>query len=412
VTTRYFDEPYRFIPPVKSLFWARVARQMVPTLLRRSYSLARWELRGIERLKQSLDEQAGVILATNHSRFADGMLTSVVGFALDRYFYYPASYHLFKQSRLGGWYFNQIGGYSLHREGADRESLRETARILAEAERPIVLFPEGTWFRQNDRVGPLQEGVSLMVRQALKRGDRPLVIHPLSIKYWCLEDPRPGVNRWLDERETLLGWRPQRHLEFIPRLDQLTGALLGVREREWFDTPPSGGLRQRIEGLAYRILDVLELRHGMRRQEDEILGRTRRLRSVLVRRLAEGPSKIPPELRTAVRHDLDDLMFCEMLNAHSPEYLYERPTLERQAETVLRIEETLTDRELPLVPMGAVIEVGAPISARALPEAPGVGGGVKTAVDPLLALISRGLQGQLDRQLAEGPPPSWNCPKP
>jgi 1-acyl-sn-glycerol-3-phosphate acyltransferase len=405
VTERYFDEPYRFIPPVKSLFWPRIARRLVPTLLRRLYSVHRWELRGIDRLRKSLDQQAGVILATNHSRFGDGMLTSVVGFALDRYFYYPASYHLFKQSRLGGWYFNQIGGYSLHREGSDRESLRESARILADAERPLVLFPEGTWFRQNDRVGPLQEGVSLVVRQALKRGDRPLVVHPLAIKYWCLADPQPGMDRWLDEREQQLGWRPQRQLEFIPRLDQLTSALLAAREAEWFAQPPTGPLAGRIEGLALEILDQLEGRYAVRFREGKILERTRRLRGALVRRLAEGPAKVAPDERTLLRRDLDDLMFCEMLNAHSLEYLYERPSPERRAETVLRIEETLTDRELPLVPMGAVLEVGEGIPARELAQAPGEGG------DPLLKLLAGNLQEQLDRLLAEGAPPAWRWTK-
>ena len=38
-----------------------------------------------------------------------------------------------------GWVLNRIGGYSIWREGSDRESIRVTARILADAERHKLL---------------------------------------------------------------------------------------------------------------------------------------------------------------------------------------------------------------------------------------------------------------------------------
>ena len=60
-----------------------------------------------------------------------------------QYLYYVASYHLFRQSKVIGWMLNRLGGYSIWREGADRESIKATAAILASAERPVVLFPEG-----------------------------------------------------------------------------------------------------------------------------------------------------------------------------------------------------------------------------------------------------------------------------
>jgi hypothetical protein len=87
-------------------------------------------------------------------------------------------------------------------------------------------------------------------------------------------------------------------------------------------------------------------------------------------------------------------------------YLTEKPNLERRAETVLRIEETITDAEMPLVPMGCVAEMGEPIDAgEALADKSGPG-------DPLMRRLREALQGQLDRMGAEGPPKAWNCPKP
>ena len=52
------------------------------------------------------------------------------------------------------------------REGADAEALKACARLLAEGRRPLVVFPEGTWYRQNERLGVFQDGVGLVADDA------------------------------------------------------------------------------------------------------------------------------------------------------------------------------------------------------------------------------------------------------
>src|SRR5436305_9103592 len=131
--------------------------------------VVRYHFEGTELFQESVARGAGILLTPNHCRWADPMVMGVFGIHARRYLYYVASYHLFRQGKLMGWVLNRIGGYSIWREGSDRESIRVTARILADAERPVVLFPEGTWFRQNDRVAPLQEGVSRITRQAARQ---------------------------------------------------------------------------------------------------------------------------------------------------------------------------------------------------------------------------------------------------
>src|SRR5262249_6302038 len=146
------------------------------------------------------------------------------------YLYYVASFHLFRQSRVMGWLLNRLGGYSIWREGTDRESIKATVRILGDAERPVVLFPEGTWFRQNDRVGQLQEGLSLITRQAVKQSQRPILVIPVGVKYWMLTDPRVELTRRLAALERRLGWRPQTHLDLVGRMERLGSGLLAVKE--------------------------------------------------------------------------------------------------------------------------------------------------------------------------------------
>jgi 1-acyl-sn-glycerol-3-phosphate acyltransferase len=402
---RYFTEPYRFIPPYRSTFWCRLARRPIRGHLRRRLGVPRWHFEGLDFLRDSLGRGAGVLVTANHCRWSDPVVLGLLGLEVQRYFYYVVSYHLFKQSRLMGWWMNRIGGYSIWREGADREALRASAAILAEARRPLVLFPEGTWFRQNDRLGPLQEGVALIARQAARLSDRPVLVHPVAIKYWVLEDPRPELRRRLERLEARLGWHAQHHLELVPRVEKLGAALLAVKEIEHFGRAGPGPLDERIQLLASSHVSALERAHLGKEYDGWILERIRRLRQPLARRLVEtGRGAGDLEGARATRRALDTLLFCENLSSHSQEYLRERPSPERLTETVQRIEETVTDLvEEPIAPLGAAVAVGPALDARAFPPARG-------QADALVPQLAGAIQGLLDRLLAQGPPPDWNCP--
>ena len=365
---RYFLEPYRFVAPYRGKFWCRVAKHVMPRHMRKKMGVHRCHFQGLEHLRDSLDKNAGVLLAVNHVRWADPVVMGVLGLQLKQYFFYVVSYHLFKQKRLIGWWLNRIGGYSILREGADRDALRTTAALLAEAERPIVMFPEGTWFRQNDRVGTLQEGLGLIARQAAKQSDRPVVIHPVGIKYWLLGDPLPELRRRVEKLEHGLGWRPKRDLDLPQRIVQVGHALLTVKEIEHFGQGQQGTLDERIQRLAAVLISDMEKFYLGKEHDGWNLERVRRLRLWLVRKLTEV--RDDPEAGPATREALDVLLFCENLSAQSHEYLMERPSLERMAETVQRIEETMTDQtEEPIAPLGAAVAVGPAIDVRAFPAA-------------------------------------------
>lgn len=396
---RYFVEPYHFIPPYRSTLWCRVARHIVPRHLRRKELVQRYQFQGLELFQQSLAQKAGILLGCNHCRWADPMVVGILGLATQQFFYYVVSYHLFKISRLSGWWIRRMGGYSILREGADREAIRTTGALLAEGIRPIVLFPEGTWFRQNDRLGPLQEGVTLMIRQAVKQTDRPILVHPVAVKYWALQDPRPILRQRLDRLEARLGWQPQRHLDFLPRLEKLGNALAAVKEIELFGQPSSGPLDERIRKLAEGVVAGVEQTSGGRPGEGQLLERIRRARTRLVKQLAEAGND--RERLSQTHAVLDRLLLAENLNAHSLEYLTARFSLERLIETVQRIEETVYDTaEVAVVPTGAVVTIGPALDVRALPA------------DSLLPSLAAGIQGLLEQMLAQGPPPEWSCPPP
>ncbi len=401
---RYFTEPYRFVPPYPGTRWCRFARLFFQRHLAGSVRVTRFQCRGEEHLAQSLRDGAGVMLAANHCRWSDGAVLARLGVELDRYFYYLVSYHIFKQTKLTGWWINRLGCYSVWREGTDREAIRATANTLAAADRPVVVFPEGTWFRQNDRLGPLQDGLTLMLRLAAKQTDRPLCVHPVAIKYWNLEDPRPALSQRLGKLESRLGWRPQTDLEMVARIEKLGSALLAVKEVEYFGRPQEGPLDARIGGLATFIVGGLEKYYFGKEFDGATIERIRRLRQRLARQLQEKQDDADEVARLFA--NLDTLLFCENLSAQSLEYLRELPGPERLSETVQRIEETIDDaQEVPATDLGAFVEVGPALDARSY-----LAHGGRGDADPLMQELSASLQGQLDRMVAQGPPAEWNCP--
>src|SRR5439155_14656257 len=143
VVSRYFDEPYTFVPPYRGKFWLRLARPFGARYLRRRRNVHRCDFRGTEHLEASLKAGAGILLTPNHCRWADGSVVMQLGFHLRREFYFLISAHLFRQTGFQPWLLRRMGCFSIWREGLDRDSLKTCAEILSKAERPLVLFPEG-----------------------------------------------------------------------------------------------------------------------------------------------------------------------------------------------------------------------------------------------------------------------------
>jgi 1-acyl-sn-glycerol-3-phosphate acyltransferase len=403
---RYFTEPYRFVPPYRSTRWAKVFGLLLPRHLRRRFGISRWHFQGTEHLLDSLQQSAGVILAANHCRWADPPVLGMLGRSIGRYFYYLMSYHLLKQGRFSRWFLNRAGGFSIWREGVDREGLRAAAQVVADAERPLVLFPEGTWFRQNDRLGPIQEGISLIARQAARQTERPVLIHPVAIKYWALKDPRPALSRLLQAREAHFGWAPQDHLDHVQRAEKLTEAIVTLKEIEHCGRPGTGDIDARIRTFVEARLAVLEKNYFSRELDGWYMERIRRLRQLLARRLIETATDraATAELECA----LNQLLLCENLSAHSSAYLREWPSFERLTETVQRIEEIVSDQwDLLVGPVGAVVSVGPALDARELTSELG-----PRRNDLLIQEVSASIQQGLDGLLAQGPPPVWKCPSP
>lgn len=360
------DKPYRFVPPYEGKFWASTSHLWLPIYLRRTYGIESIELRGVDRLRASLSARHGIVLTPNHCRPCDPVVMALLSKEVGQPFFYMASWHLFMKGRLEAWWLRRLGCFSVYREGADREAIRASTKILAEGERPLVLFPEGVISRTNDLLRPFMDGVSLITQAAAKQKaklDKPglVVIHPVALKYVLFTDVTASLHHVLDEIEARLSWQLQEQ-PLLERILKVGEALLALKEMEYLGHVQGGDIPSRLQGLIDHLLGGLEARWLSGKRQPTFLGRVKALRAAILKEMISAD--LPEEEMARRWKELADIYLAVQLSSYPPNYVRSNPTLERLTETVERFEEDLTDnarihgRWRVSVQVGEAIEVG------------------------------------------------------
>ena len=387
------DKPYRFVPPQRAWLTPMLIRLYLGRYLRTVHGVERVEILGAESLRASLQAGHGILLTPNHCRPCDPMVLGRLGQEVSCPFYTMASWHLFMQSRLQAWLLPRLGVFSVYREGLDREALKCAVRILTEAKRPLVVFPEGFITRSNDRLRHLMEGTAFMARSAAKQraGLTPpgkVVVHPVAIRYAFLGDLAATLAPVLEETERRLSWRSRAGEPLLDRIAKLGVALLTLKEIEYFGQPQAGPLASRLAGLIDRLLGPLEVEWLKGRRGGDVVARVKGLRAAILPDLVAG--EIPEAERARRWRQLADLYLAQQVACYPPDYVAVDPTPEQLLETVERFEEDLTDQARIHRPLHARVAVGA-----ALEVPPGRERGAET--DPLMISLREHLEAMLGR---------------
>jgi 1-acyl-sn-glycerol-3-phosphate acyltransferase len=355
------DEPYEFVPPYRGNVWPWVLQGFTPWWLSRQYGIVDVRCEGVDHLKASIDRNDGIVLAPNHCRPSDPLVVTAMCRHAGVVPFTMASWHLFIQGRFKRFVLRRSGAFSVYREGVDRQGLQAGVEILRQAKRPLVIFPEGVITRTNDRVLPLMDGVSFVARSAAKKrgqdgDDGRIVVHPVAIRYHFGGDIETALHETLDAIEQRLSWRPQRDPDLVKRIYRVGEALLWLKEIEYLRQPQHGEFPDRLERLIDRILVPLEQEWLEGKRERTTVGRVKKLRIAILRRLVSGnPSA---EDRQRCWEQLADMYLAQQLSHYPPQYVRSDPTPERMLETVEKFEEDLTDVSRIHRPMSATIRVG------------------------------------------------------
>jgi 1-acyl-sn-glycerol-3-phosphate acyltransferase len=383
------DKPYTFVPPYHGTLWPRILTLIGRRKLRREYGIEAVDVQGAERLRQSLDAGHGVLLAPNHSRPCDPYVVAEVCRQTGTLPFTMASAHLFMQGRLQAFLLRRAGGFSIYREGLDRQALAAGVEILTHGRRPLVIFPEGVISRHNDRLNSLMGGTALIARTAAKKRaeanvDAQVVVHPIAIRYHFHGNVEQALHPVLDDIERRLSWRPKRELGLVDRIVRVGESLLCLKELEYLGRAQSGTIFERAERLIDHLLVPLEQEWLKGRAESTTVARVKQLRTAILPDMVH--STITPEERDRRWKQLADMYLAQQLACYPPDYIGSSPTKERLIETVERFEEDLRDDCRVHRPMTATVKIGAAITVTPVRDR-----GV--AEDPVMS--------QLDEQLHE-----------
>ena len=372
-------------------WFARAWFPMVRREMRNKADIQHVDLHGLEHLKSAVDSGAGVLVTPNHSFHYDSYVLGHAAHEVARPFHVMAAWQVFHAATPFQRFIMQRSGvFSIDRESADLGAFKRAVEILRSHSCPLVIFPEGDIYHTNDRVSPFREGAAAIALSAAKRSDRPIVVIPAAIKCRYVTDPTPGLLDLMSRLEQSLHWRPHAHLPLPERVYRFAEGLLALKELEYLGRHQTGTVQSRTAALIGHLIDDQEQRHSIEKRTGTVPERVKELRRHHIERLSasgEGeaptepheartqpdsaapqercpPTKLDAEARRQLERDMEDLFFVIQLYSYPGDYVAEKPSIERIAETLDKFEEDVLRVRYP-TPRGtrhASVRFGEPIA--------------------------------------------------
>jgi 1-acyl-sn-glycerol-3-phosphate acyltransferase len=373
--------------------WIRCAGSLRKHSLKKQ-QIVKIAVEGADHVSAALNAGHGMLLTPNHSFHYDSYVLAEASQQLGRPFHVLAAWQVFAMSsRFEQWSLEQHGCFSIDREGNDIGAFKQAVEILRASPYPLVVFPEGDIYHTNDRVAPFRDGAAAMALSAARKAERKVVCVPCAMKLWYLTDPTPRLMRVMDKLEQRFGWRPRSEAPLADRIYRFGEAALSVKEVEFLGRAQPGDLPSRLKSLQESLLAQLEERHKVTKGSDSVPERVKELRKALI---AMG------ETDGHFAADMETLHFVIQLYSFPGDYVIERPSIERIAETIDKLEEDVLGVAYPAIKgqRGAVVRFGKPIEVSAER-------GNRSATATLTAQLHAAIQGMLDDLNARGLP-CWN----
>ena len=335
-------------PPVIAM-----AKLICPMVLKRTYGIQRVNYRkeDLELLRNLRNER--VLLTPNHPTTAEPAIMFHLSAQVRESFYYVANRESFNEWRgLFGWILQSCGGYSVMRGVPDRESFRTTRKLMSESSSKLVIFPEGEVYSQNDSLLPFQSGVFQLMFFALedmqKEGiSAPLYVLPVAIKYKLLDDMSGEISEAMLVLERALGLDAYAG-DAYSRLRRIGDAVLTSAETAYdLQHGSIEDLEPRMQAVKEAMLARVAEAVGLAR--DVLKGTVPEQMRTLINMVTAVTRdddvretfyevRLRMEEQRRLRPMLQDLRRLANWLAVRDGYVAEKPTQERFAETLRRLE--------------------------------------------------------------------------
>lgn len=388
--------PYRFREP-KPWDWLRPALVWVNDefFMRRMYRVAAVEEEGWERVSALAEAGHAVLLAPNHSDHSDPHVVTHVGGRHGLRLRFMAAREIFDPGGMQAWGLQHMGVFSVDRDGPDLAAVKTAIEILTAGGCPLVIYPEGEIYLHNDRLDPLHEGVaSILLRAAGKlAAPKEAWLVPVAIRF----RHDPAVEETFPERlsrlEDRIGWKPRPAMPVAERILRLGAGVLALKEVEYLGQVGVGNLAERLSAMCRKLLEDVESRRGKDARAETPPERVRALRYRIRRRLLAEENPPGEEERRELLEDLDRVFTALQAHSYPGDYLLENPSLDRRAETVMKLEEDLLGACCYAARRTARVTAGEPVNVSERLRSGELS--VKTGAGPLTDLLEQRLTAML-----------------
>jgi 1-acyl-sn-glycerol-3-phosphate acyltransferase len=340
----------------------RLWRPLINRDLSRGQKIVELDMAGIEHVQKALKEGAGVLITPNHSFHYDSYVLIEASHRVGAPFHFLTAWQVFAMSKWHEQLMLQWHGcFSINREAADLAAFKTAVEILKSSAYPLVIFPEGDIYHNNDRVTPFRDGAAAIAMSAAKKAERPVVCIPCALKCFYLDDPTRDLGELMTRLEEAIHWRPRPELPLHERLYRFAEGMLALKELEHLGSPQKGPVKERTLQLADSVLSRLESRHNVPNKGGIVPERVKEVRRAVIKAVEQdGHAAAVKEQLSA---DMEDLFFVVQLFSYPGDYVEERPTIERIAETLDKFEEDVLRADYPGVrgQRRAVVRFGEPI---------------------------------------------------
>jgi len=368
----------------------RLWRPLINRELKRGQKIVELDIGGTQHVERALKEGAGVMVTPNHSFHYDSYVLIEAAHRVGRPFHFLTAWQVFAMSK---WFEQQVlqwhGCFSINREASDIHAFKTAVEILRADPHPLVIFPEGDIYHNNDRVTPFRDGAAAIAMAAAKKATRPVVCIPAALKCFYLDDPTDELQQLMSRLEESLHWKPRPELPLHDRIYRFAEGLLALKEYEQLGQPQTGSVPERTVRLAQEVVGRLERQHGVANKGGILPERVKDVRRAVIKAIEQDGAT--PELKSQLTNDLEDLFFVIQLFSYPGDYVAQRPTIERIAETLDKFEEDVLRADFPGIRgrRRAVVRFGEPIPVPKEREA-------RDAVEKWTDLVESRVQGLLD----------------
>ena len=357
------DRPYVFRPPYKrKWFLPSALRVNRSVLLGRKYFIREIRDKGFREVAELIGQGNSVIFAPNHADHSDPHVMMEIGRRHGLPLYFMAAREVFEVGNFASWALQSCGVFSVDRDGPDISAIKTALGILGKGD-PLVLYPEGEIYHHHERLDPLHEGVaSISIKSARRLSEgRFAYIVPVGMLFTHDPSVQDTFDRRLTVLEDRIGWTPRPGMPVDERIIRLGRGVLALKETEFFCEAGQGEIQSRLKTFCEGLLEDVESRRGTDSRATTAPERVRALRYRIRRRLLDSERPASGEERIELLDDLDRVFTALQAHSYIGDYLLEDATLDRRAETVMKLEEDLLGFPVYPAPRDACVVAGEPI---------------------------------------------------